>query len=298
MKGDFCAMFRIGIIGSDNSHALAFSRLANLPDENGAFLFPDVRVTAIYGTEPGRTKEVAQGGQIGTVVDKPEDMTSLVDAVMVVFRHGGLHYRYALPFVEAGIPTWVDKPFTIDLSETDALIRAAEKRGTLLAGGSTCKYCPDVLALKSDFDELSRDGRVISAGFNFPGELDSPYGGIYFYGGHSMEILTTIFGPDVRSIRTDVHCGSLIAIMKYDSFTVTINFSEVSEFYGTIYSAERVAVRKIDISTVYRHGFEKFVEALRKNCMTEKTESLRRPVVILNALDRAVKCGEEVRVGL
>lgn len=281
-------MYRIGIIGSDNSHALAFSKLANLPDENGVYAFPDVRVTSIFGTNPERTKEVAGAGQIQTIAARPEDMLANIDAAMVVFRHGGLHYRYALPFIEAGIPTWVDKPFTIDLRETDALIEAAKKHGTLLAGGSTCKYCPDVLALKEDFDALNARGGIISGSFNFPGELDSPYGGIYFYGGHSIEILTTIFGPDIKSMRVDIHCGNLIAIMKYDSFTVTINYSEVSEFYGTLYSTARVVNRRIDISDVYRHGFGKFVQALREDRMPESFDSLRRPVVLLNELERVI----------
>lgn len=287
-------MYRIGIIGSDNSHAPAFSQLVNLPDEHGVFSFPDFRVTSIFGTDSKRTEEVAQKGCIEHIVQSPEDMMPLVDAVMVVFRHGALHFKYALPFIEAGIPTWIDKPLTISLSEADALIDAAKRHGTFLAGGSTCKYCPDVLSLKAEFDALNASNSVISAGFNFPGELDSPYGGIYFYGGHSMEILMTIFGPDVRSIRTDIHCGNLIAIMKYDTFTVTINFSEVSEFYGVIYSPLRVINQKIDISQVYRHGFSRFASALRQGRMPEDFESLRRPVVLLHALEMSIKKGEEV----
>ena len=45
-------MFRVGIIGSDNSHALAFSRLANIPDGEGEYAFPDVRITGIFGNLP------------------------------------------------------------------------------------------------------------------------------------------------------------------------------------------------------------------------------------------------------
>ena len=44
-------MIRIGILGSDNSHALAFSKLCNIPDENGIYAYEDVRVTAIYGKD-------------------------------------------------------------------------------------------------------------------------------------------------------------------------------------------------------------------------------------------------------
>lgn len=287
-------MIRIGIIGSDNSHALAFSKLANLPEEDGNYLYDDVRVTSIYGLDKERTIEVAKEGKIETIVNHPKEMLSTVDAVMVVFRHGNLHYEYALPFVEAGIPTWIDKPFTIQPDETRKLIEAAKKTHTLLAGGSTCKYCPDVLLLQKEFNFLHQQHSVISANFNFPGELTSPYGGIYFYGGHAIEIMTTVFGKNPISVKTDIHCGNLIALFKYEDFAVTIHFAEVSDFFATIYAKNKVITHPISIATVYRQGFQKYVDALKRGQMPEDFDSLLRPVLLLNALEEAIRTKNEV----
>lgn len=285
-------MFKIGMIGSDNSHASAFSRLANLPDQNGRFLFPDIKVTHILGDTPESAAAVSQSCAIPNVVSSLEELYGQVDAVMIVYRHGGMHYQSALPFLERGIPVWIDKPVTIDPDECRHLIRTAQATHTLLQGGSTCKYCPDVLYLQQEFRRLQQESTVISGAFNFPGEIDSLYGGIYFYGGHAAEILTTIFGSGIRSIKADVHCGNVIALVKYDSFTVTINFSEVSQFYGTLYSPARVVQSPIDISNVYYYGFSKFAEALRSNRPVQPPESLLLPVCILNTLERAIKDGE------
>lgn len=287
-------MIHIGIIGSDSSHALAFSKLANLPDEAGNYLYDNVRVTSIFGFDKERTMEVAKEGKIETIVDHPKEMLSTVDAVMVVFRHGNLHYAYALPFVEAGIPTWVDKPFTILPNEAMKLIETAKKKQTLLAGGSTCKYCPDVLSLQQEFNLLHQQHSVFSANFNFPGELTSPYGGIYFYGGHAIEIMTTIFGKNPISVKTEVHCGNLIALFKYEDFAVTIHFAEVSEFFATIYSKYKVITHPINIATVYRQGFQKYVDALIKGEMPEDFNSLLQPVLLLEALEKAINTGEEI----
>lgn len=284
-------MIRIGIVGSDNSHAQIFSKLANLPGPDGRHAFEDVRVVAIFGPDPARTEQVAEEGHIPFLAKSPEELFGRVDAVMVVFRNGGLHSQYALPFIEAGVPTWVDKPFTIDYGEALSLVAAAKKRGTLLAGGSTCKYCRDVLTLRDCFERLRAGGGVLSGAFNFPGDIASEYGGIYFYGGHSAEMLTTIFGPDVRAVKTDVHHGNLIALAKYDGFSVTINFSNVQQYYGTIYSPDGVVCRPIDIASIYREGFTKFVEALRSGKMIEDFGSLLRPVRILNALAKSVEDG-------
>ncbi len=100
--------FRIGIIGSDNSHAEVFSKLINIPQaEQGEYLFPDCKVTAIYGQDMQRTKEVAQRAQIEFIASRLEELMDKVDAAMVVFRDGNLHAEYALPFIKAGIPTWI-----------------------------------------------------------------------------------------------------------------------------------------------------------------------------------------------
>ncbi|MFQ9680871.1 MAG: Gfo/Idh/MocA family oxidoreductase [Ruthenibacterium lactatiformans] len=119
-------MLRIGMIGADNFHALAFSRLANLPPEEGGSGLP-ARVTMLWGESAQRAAFVANEAHIHTVVDDPARMLGQVDAVMVVLRHGAQHHDAALPFLRAGISTWVDKPFTTDIGQAAALVAAARR---------------------------------------------------------------------------------------------------------------------------------------------------------------------------
>ena len=92
-------MYKIGILGSDNSHALAFSKLVNIPDPaTGEYLYPDIRITGIYGHDSEQTEKVATEGQLILLL-KNRRISRKVDAVMVVFRHGDLHAKYALPFI-------------------------------------------------------------------------------------------------------------------------------------------------------------------------------------------------------
>lgn len=288
-------MLRIGMLGADNFHALAFSKLANLPPRQGGSGLP-VRVTMLWGESPERAAMVAGEADIPQIVDDPSQMLGQVDAVMVVLRHGAQHCAAALPFLRAGAAVWVDKPFTIDPGEAQALVAAARAQGAVLAGGSTCKYCPDVLWLKDRYQALLADGGVISAGLNFPGEIDSPYGGLYFYGGHTAEILTTVFGPNLCSIKADLTAGNVTALFKYEQLGVCVNFAQVSQFYATLYSPKEVVVRPIDISTIYRQGFEKFVRGALSGIPPEPYETLLRPVQILNALVQAAETGREVLV--
>ena len=82
-------MFRIGIIGSDNSHADAFSKLINLKNpETGELESPDCEVTGIFGLEKETTEEVAKNGAIEFIASTPEELIGGVDKVKHVFSHG------------------------------------------------------------------------------------------------------------------------------------------------------------------------------------------------------------------
>lgn len=288
-------MLQIGIVGADNFHALAFSKLANLPPERGGCGLP-ARVKCIWGETVERARFVAEQAEIPCIVNEPAEMLGQVDAVMVVLRRGSQHFQAAAPFIKAGIPTWVDKPLTCDPREAQELTELAQKSGTLLAGGSACKYGPDVLRIRQEYHRLKKEGQVISAHLNFPGELDSPYDGLYFYGAHTAEILRTVFGPDVQSVKADVTAGNVIAVFKYPDMAVSVDFAEVSQFSCTLYSPQQVVSIPIDISTIFRPAFESFVNGVMQNQAPESFGEMLRPVMILDALVKAAQSGLETFV--
>ena len=173
-------MKKIGIIGSDNSHATTLTIHINLPDRaTGVYNFPDYRVTHLFGFDMKRDEEVAREMDIPIMVSSPSEMLGEVDAAIVVFRHGDLHYKYAMPFIKAGIPIWVDKPFTIKVHEAKELVNEAEKRGSKLIGGSIIPTLPEVHRIR----QLILDGKIggIQTGsVSFAAQLNNEYGGLVF----------------------------------------------------------------------------------------------------------------------
>lgn len=291
-------MFRIGIIGSDNSHADAFSKLINIPDDKtGEYRYPDCKVVGIFGLDRQRTAEVAKNGKIEFIAEKPEDLMSKVDAVMVVFRHGDLHMQYALPFIEAGVTTWIDKPFTVKTGDAKKVIEAAVKNNTLLAGGSTCKYTYDILMAKNAIENGSRIGKIKTAVVNFPASSESEYAGIHFYGSHLAEMTLTAFGHNPKSVIASENNGCVTAILKYDFCQITMNFiPDSKEYFVILYGEKGTIIREIDISLCYRSGLEKFIEMLRTHKLAEPFEKLYAPVELLNATEKSYKTGTEVTI--
>jgi len=290
-------MFKIGIIGSDNSHADAFAQLVNLPDENGVFAFPDFKITSIFGLEKSRTEEVAEKGKIETIVEKPEDMMGKVDAVMVVFRHGDLHLKYALPFIEAGIPTWIDKPLTITNEDAVTIIEAARKHNTLITGGSSLKYVYDVLMIEHAVKKGSRVGRVQTAVVNFPATLQNIYGGIYFYGHHLIELTLKGFGYNPKSVLASECNGCVAAILKYDNYQVTMNFiHECREYFAILHGEKGTFIREIDIHGCYDLEFGAFARMMRTREPVESYEHLYAPVEVMNAVVESMNSKKEVEI--
>ena len=105
---------RIGILGSESSHAMQFAKFYNLPDpETGKPRFEDIRVIAIMGDEISAA-ETARQAEIPHIVTDAEEMADMVDAVMITSRRGSEHLAQAQPFIAKGMPLFVDKPFTSD----------------------------------------------------------------------------------------------------------------------------------------------------------------------------------------
>ncbi|NJD04681.1 MAG: gfo/Idh/MocA family oxidoreductase [Ruminiclostridium sp.] len=291
-------MFKIGIIGSDNSHADAFAGVVNIPDKKtGEYLFPDFKITGIFGLEKKRTEEVATNGKIEYIAERPEDLMGKVDAAMVVFRHGDLHLPYALPFIESGIPTWIDKPFCIKNEDARKLFDAASRHNTLLTGGSSLKYVSDVLMVKSAVENGSRIGKLKTAMVNFPATLENEYGGIYFYGAHLAEMTMKAFGYNARSVVASENSGCVTAIVKYDAIQVTMNFiPDSKENFAVLFGENGTMVREIDITGCYLNEFEKFAQMMRTRKSPESFEHLYAPVELLNAVVRSYSDKKEIRL--
>ena len=68
-------------------------------------------------------EHIARAAKIPTVYDRPEEMLGNIDAVIVATDDGNEHVERCRPFVEAGIPMFIDKPITIKEDEAIELAK-------------------------------------------------------------------------------------------------------------------------------------------------------------------------------
>ena len=296
-------MFKIGILGSDNSHAGRFAGICNLPSPEGRYLIPDARVVAIYGNDddPSHTKEVAESCKIEKIVESPAEMMGMVDAVMVVYRDGGQHIRDILPFIKAGYPCWIDKPIAFTSADVNLLLEAMRESGNnLVCGGSTLKLNYDVRTLKTKID-AGEFGEIQSGVVTYRSNFEADHNGIFFYGSHPCEACMKLFGYDPVSVNvTAVSPENATVAVKYADkiITLVLNNKTPDEYFIMANGTKGCICKTMEdhFQTLVTLGITEFVEMLRGRECPISPEHLVMPVYMLQAIERSYKEKREVTI--
>lgn len=136
-------MIKLGVIGlsEGNGHPYSWTAIINGYDQaamedcgfpvipryleannaNGNRL-PGAEVTHVWTQDPALSRKVAAASRIGTIVENFEDMVGQVDAILLARADAENHPRFAAPFLAAGMPIFVDKPFALNLPDAQALL--------------------------------------------------------------------------------------------------------------------------------------------------------------------------------
>ena len=91
----------------------------NYPED---FLGELAEVTHIWTQDISVSNSVARAAKIEYVVKKMEDMIGHVDAILLSRDDAENHVEMAQPFLEAGLPIFIDKPFALSLSEANYML--------------------------------------------------------------------------------------------------------------------------------------------------------------------------------
>jgi predicted dehydrogenase len=200
---------RIGIVGAESSHTSVIARILNVDQA-----VPGATVTHVWGESDEFARKAAGDGEIPCIVRDPEEMIGRVDAVVVDHRDGKHHVTAAKPFLEAGLPVFVDKPFCTDLAEGLELVRFARARGAAITSFSTLPLEPSVREFADHLQEIGRVRALVTAG---PCDIDGPYSGVFFYGVHQVEMVLSFVGARPVSVTATRSGADGVATVTFDS---------------------------------------------------------------------------------
>lgn len=193
---------RVGIVGLDTSHVVAFTRLLN--DRADPFYLPGARVVGAYpggsamfslsrDRVQGFTEEL-QGRHGVRMYDQIAALAVDVDAILLESVDGRQHLEQFRQLA-MGKPVYVDKPLATSPAEARAIVETAEQTGTPLMSGSSLRYAAGIAGLLGPGDQVQ------SCEAFGPAPILTDYPGLFWYGIHSAEILYTYMGPGCKTVR-------------------------------------------------------------------------------------------------
>jgi predicted dehydrogenase len=151
-----------------------------------------------WGDTEEFSRDVREKAMIPNIVKDPNDMLGKIDALIINHRDGKYHLKPAIPFIKAKIPTFVDKPFSNRVSEANEFLSLARSVGTPVTSWSTIAQSDKTMDLKKQVETMGPINNLVCFG---PVDIESPWGGVHFYGVHSVDPLLYIFGDNVTKVR-------------------------------------------------------------------------------------------------
>lgn len=245
-------MINVGIIGLDTSHSEKFVELLSARSDTtvrGVWDGGDVRSDA-YAEAFCREHRARR-------YDRPEEMIDHVDAVMVLTVDWDRHHPIAIRFLEAGVPTFVDKPIAGSLDDVETLRRTAERNGTPFCGGSAVPSHPSLAVMRED------DGThdLFAAGYNDP----------FYYGVHITDTARAICGADwTRIVSADHGVATTVTFANGSNATLRFDGPTENAAFGLLDVGGATRTARIDgteeeLDRMYGPFIETFVETARGN---------------------------------
>jgi predicted dehydrogenase len=194
---------RVGIIGLDTSHAVAFTKLLNDPQAPPALAgcpvvaaYPcgSADIESSVSRVPGYTAEMRKLGV--EIVDSIPALLERVDAVLLETNDGRPHLEQVRPVLAAGKPVFIDKPVAASLADAVTIYREALIAGVPVFSSSSLRFSRDTQAVRG-----GSIGRVVSCETTGPAHREPHHPDLFWYGIHGVEALFTVLGPGCESVR-------------------------------------------------------------------------------------------------
>ena len=194
---------RLGLIGLDTSHVIAFTQLLNdVKSKNhlaggkvvAAFKGGSPDIESSWSRVDGYTKQLQD--EFGVkIVASIEELCQQVDAVLLESVDGRPHLEQARPVIKARKPLFIDKPVAGTLRDAFEIYRLAKEAKVPVFSSSSYRFYDSLIEVKkTDVGDIRS---VISYG---PAHLEPHHPDLFWYGVHPTEALFTILGAGCETV--------------------------------------------------------------------------------------------------
>lgn len=190
---------RVGMIGLDTSHSVAFTKALNAPETSANYAGYKVVAAYPYGSKtiessarriPDYTSEVKKLSV--EVVDSIDALLKKVDVVLLETNDGRLHLEQATQVLKAGKRVFIDKPIAGSLSDVIAIFELSKKVNIPVFSASSLRYIKGLEGIDKH--------QVLGADTFSPAVLEKTHPDLFWYGVHGVETLYTVMGTGCQQV--------------------------------------------------------------------------------------------------
>lgn len=246
------ADLRVGIVGLDTSHVVAFTGVLNNPADKDHL--PGARVVAAFkGGSPdlpasasrieGFTQELVQKHGV-KLYDSIEELARQVDVILIESVDGRVHLDQAKRAFAARKPVFIDKPIAASLRDAVEIFRLARENKVPVFSSSSLRFSDGLAAVKHV--DVGRQIGALSFG---PATIEPHHPDLFWYGIHAVESLFTVMGRGCVSVsRTHTDGMDVVTGVWSDGRIGTVHGVRggKSEYGLTVFGTNGVAQGKPD----------------------------------------------------
>lgn len=196
---------KVGIIGTDTSHSVAFTRLLN--DSLDVHHVQGGKVVEAFpGGSPdfplsysrvNRFMEQLQTEYNVVKMDSIEEIALNSDAILLESADGRVHLEQFRRIAAYGKPVFIDKPLALTVEQARKIYEIAEEHKVPLMSSSALRYAE---ALTENLQQL-KTTPIKSVEVNGPLVVEPTQLRYFWYAIHMAEMLYTIMGPGCTKVK-------------------------------------------------------------------------------------------------
>ena len=262
---------RIGMIGLDTSHSVAFTQLLNDSAhphhiEGAQVVIASPGISSTIPISAARAE-----GYIHTlrerynmkITDKLEEVAEASDAILLTSGDGFLHESQLQRLAPYGKPIYVDKPFALSVDAALRMKATAELHGIVLMSSSALRYA-DIYAEAI----ISNAERITSVDVYGPIPNMEGVPGWFWYGIHAVEMVYAALGPGCETVTAvPAADGAIVTARWKDGRTASIRGLNKGNNFGAVLHRGSDS-QQIDIAKIQKPFYASLLEQVIRMLQT------------------------------
>lgn len=286
---------RIGMIGLDTSHAIAFTKCLQAPDvaENqkvkGARVVSCMRFETPFQGEDGLNERQKQleGWEVTVTTDFDEAVAEC-EALMLEINDPAYHLEYFTRCAKLGKPIFLDKPMADNTANARTIYKIAKDKGVRVFSASSLRFVPGLL------DACATVPNPLYTSTYGPLGKAPAGSSIVWYGVHAFEMLQRAMGQGAVGVFARRDKAGVVCIVEYpDSRRGVVELTEGAYAYGgCLREKGKAAPYTCDNSRLYPGELEKVVAFFKGAESPVSLDDALEVTAMLDAAERSVQSGK------